>query len=537
MIFTADKVEYQSENDYYWYGKVKNETDGGCDGSIMLMAKEGRKFGTIILDDDSYEYQDISGGYQALSKVKTELFTEQECGVNSNTPIAKFEPPSNPTPTIILPCTGNNSSVRILVLWTQAAQNAEANINDRVNLAVAQTNQAYGNSGIGNVNVVLAGSQLLAGFTETTSMLDDVNNLVVFLAAQNLRALNQADLVVLLTNGTVGEYSTTFGRVQSIGPSFAGAYGIVQTNAATGGRFTFAHEVGHLFGARHNNDAIGTIEHGYLFWTRKWFLGAKTDRYTLLALLPAGATRELNYSNPNIQIQNKPTGTACCNNNAQMHNNTFPTIATFFAEPLPPFNADISTFQSTPSCFPQNAEAIIQCGTGPYTYLWETSFDGINYSFSGNQEILPIGGYCLQPGDPSVYVFYRLTVTDALGAVTGRIKSFLIYPTFYTSPAKTTNQLTTTEVSVVDKKAIIEEVFPNPAASNSRMLLNLPANGVVKVEIVDVLGNIKLSINKGTLVKGKNIIDLNLSVLANGIYRINLYYNDALETKQIIINK
>lgn len=160
--------------------------------------------------------------------------------------------------------------------------NAEANINNRIALAIAQTNQALLNSNVvpQNARVVLSGSALLPGFTETERIGDDVATYAARSDVQTTRTITQSDLMILLTNGPYGSY----GVVRAIGPQFATSFGIVQTGAATTGRFTFAHEVAHLFGARHNDhEAIPVYAKGYIFNTG-WFIFTKR-RYTIMALL------------------------------------------------------------------------------------------------------------------------------------------------------------------------------------------------------------------------------------------------------------
>ena len=83
-------------------------------------------------------------------------------------------------------------------------------------------------------------------FTETTSGSDDVASLAANTNAQTLRDNFEADIVILFTSGN---YGSLFGVVNAIGPNDDNAYAIVQTGAATTGRFTFAHEVAHLCGS------------------------------------------------------------------------------------------------------------------------------------------------------------------------------------------------------------------------------------------------------------------------------------------------
>lgn len=336
LIFTAIKVEYTSESEYYWYGIIDSQdVDNSCKGgSITLMARNGEKFGTIVFDDYSYEFQELGNGIQAFSRFKLEAIDEHECGVNDSTQgyRSSSQLQANPSPknesssaNRITGCSPTDE-VRVLVLWTQAAENIEANINNRIALAIAQTNQAYQNSQVGGtLKLVLAASQKI-NFTETFGS-QDKDLIAANATAQNLRNIHKADIVVLLTNGS--NYGQLYGIVTAIGPIFNSAYAIVQTNAATGGRYTFAHEVGHLFGARHDNDPTGTIEHGYFFTTG--FIFTK-KHYTLLANMPAGKSREQNYSNPDVQIKRKPTGTSGYNNNAQQHRNTAAIVADFFPD-------------------------------------------------------------------------------------------------------------------------------------------------------------------------------------------------------------
>src|SRR5690606_17234090 len=99
----------------------------------------------------------------------------------------------------------------------------------------------------------------------------DVENLHNNATAQNLRNQFEADLVVLLTNGAW--YGGFVGLAEAFGPAEDDAYAIVQVLHATSS-LTFAHEVGHLMGGKHQqcsiflnggcDDTLGDA-HGYGF--------------------------------------------------------------------------------------------------------------------------------------------------------------------------------------------------------------------------------------------------------------------------------
>ncbi|WP_375559695.1 hypothetical protein ACE193_18475 [Bernardetia sp. OM2101] len=74
LSFTYQSGEYEDNNNYHWYGTLFNEKQKNCyDGSILFVKKDGEIFGTINIDENSYEFIEIENGYQVLYKINPEI--------------------------------------------------------------------------------------------------------------------------------------------------------------------------------------------------------------------------------------------------------------------------------------------------------------------------------------------------------------------------------------------------------------------------------------------------------------------------------
>ena len=526
MIFTVTTINYTSENDYYWYGTIESEVDAACQGGyITLMAKGGEKFGAVVFDDYSYEFQDLGNGVQAFSRFKLENGSESECSQGGGSYRTQPPPPSPESAGRIIPCEPLAWEVRVMVLWTPAAANIEANINNRIALALAQTNQAYINSQVGTgMNLVLAHSQQIA-FTETWGT-NDVQVLANNAVVQNLRNQFQADVVILLTNGN---YGGLFGAVRAVGPNFNNAFGVVQTNSATAGRHTFAHEMGHIFGCRHNDDNTPGIGHGLAFNTG-WLIFTKT-RYTLVTTTPANKSRELHYSNPDVRIKNTPTGDATFRNNAQQHRNTGLMVANFFQNaPTTVMGIDIIQPDPNVCCKSVTAEADIYCGTPPYYFNWTISYDGVNWDLLPNSEIVTFNTACNRQT-----LIIELAVTDANG-------QFRTVRRYYNADCgqevrinKPGNKEDKPAKEEPKRAGIIQNLYPNPSGSVAKVDMFVTEAGNVKIEVVDVTGNTLRQVYNGTLPKGRKTIAINTNGLRPGTYRLRVVSKQKTEYYQFVV--
>lgn len=363
-------MHYVSENDYTWYGKLISQDTVDCsEGSITLISTAHGRIGHIMVDEDAYEILDLGSGKTVLSKIDDNKFTENECGVDANTPVYDEQiHGSNSTER-----NNGNCDVRCLVLFTENAAAAEpGSMVNRVNLAINQTNMALLNSHVtpSDLRVILAGV-LPFDFEETEAIHVDAVTLASDTDVQQLRDDLEADIVVLMTDGNYAP----LGSVRAIGPIDEFAFAIVETETATA-KFTFSHELAHLFGAGHNDDDRDGIPHGHHF-----FLGLK-KKGTIMNTLPNARSRIQHFSNPDVKYSGKKTGVKDERDNARQLRNEACAVANF-RETIVGFQVIITGDQYACPCESGYVTAFTHGGApGTYTFEWFVSPDGIKLDAS-----------------------------------------------------------------------------------------------------------------------------------------------------------
>ncbi len=217
-----------------------------------------------------------------------------------------------------------NTVIRVMVVATNAAATASGDITGLINLAIAESNTGYTNSGV-QISVQLAGLYTtsyvesstfdtdLARFRGTTDgYMDNIHS---------LRTTNTADVAVLVINN-----ASSCGLASAIGATASTAFAAVHQGCATG-YYSFAHEIGHLQSARHDptNDPTNTpyaYGHGYQAPNKAW--------RTIMAYNCSPSCPRINYwSSPLKTYGGVTMGTTNRNDNARVLNNTRATIAGF----------------------------------------------------------------------------------------------------------------------------------------------------------------------------------------------------------------
>ncbi len=201
---------------------------------------------------------------------------------------------------------------------------AVGNTTTKSNLAISESNQSFVNSGV-NVTFQLAGVYTanyvnsdfntdLTRFRGTTDGYLD--------SYHTTRNTIAADVAVLITT------NTQYCGLGYLNSNAASAFSVTAASCMTG-YYSFAHEIGHNFGARHDpaTDPSTTpvaYAHGYRSPTNAW--------RTIMAYncTNAGGCPRINYwSNPAKTYGGQAMGTAATSNNARLLNERAPTVAAF----------------------------------------------------------------------------------------------------------------------------------------------------------------------------------------------------------------
>lgn len=413
------------------------------------------------------------------------------------------------------------------MLYTSAA-NAVGNPYNKANLFIQQSNIIMQNSNA-DVTFSLAGVRSLSNFIEddyqntTSHMKETLDSLRTFPLANQLRNELEADLVVLLTNGSWDSYGIAF--LDDWGNSEFG-YAIAQINAA-GGRFTFTHELAHLFGCKHNNDPRGAPKFNYSARGHSFYTGflSLVKRSTLMNTLGRG-NRTSHASNPLVNYQGKPTGTRDRNNVSQL-NAMVCTVANY-RDYTPRIKVNIVGPTSGNNTGTYTWCANISNCTNPLYVYWEYSLDGFNYS-----PWTPSGQNCITgslPHNQNLWLRVLASCNDG-NTDASSLKVVNLSDLLGDSP-----------IDVLERRSNIEEqrsqdiltLYPNPVQNNLHYDINILSKSKVDIQLVDITGKKITTFKRGVLEKGRHSFVYDISNLENGYYFIKAKVGNKTITKSII---
>ena len=551
--------EVQSKTNKTWVGELEDEG-----GKVYFYQDEGGMFGHFW--SETWEYQ-----LQYFPDSKTPILIKRrpaskesqlnECRLNeggdTNHTDSEFVVFKD-TETISLANlerinASRNCDIGILVVFTPGAQSQVGNINQVIQNAISQTNTAFTRSQISanSARVYLSGSQsftppttyTLSGSTKTwgEDIFDDTEHLTENNTLATLRSNSGADLVILLVEDN-SSYSG-LGNSAAIGPDEDNGFAIVQISVAEqAGMWTFSHEFGHLMGARHQEsvDPGGTFNHGHQFV--KWF-----KKYRTIMAVPEGigsGTRYQNYSNPDVDYLDKPTGVTNQADNTRQIRDEGCTVASFFTNNEPLLTASPSgPIVACEGDYVTFNVDVNGGGPGWYSYEWRTSSDGINW---GPIITTWTNASFYIPNSVSIY-YVQVKVTSGLNqTITASSPIYILSPSSCnymkaTSTAQnvkeSNKQIELKENSLKFIQEPILRAFPVPAKDNLNIEVILPKQDRINLTVVNLLGQTVKSITDQVYSEGLNAFSLNITNLNSGIYFLFLNVDNKTITKKIQIIK
>ncbi len=312
--------------------KLTGEISDDPNNSVMIVRNGDKLTGTIRAKGQLYSLRPLkSGGHaivrvneakmpadhpaEAYARIFRESIARSRLGARAkNAPVT-----ANATALAA-------NTIRVMVYYTASAASASGDINGLINLAVAETNQGYVNSGV-DISMVLAGTYSTT-YKESGSFDRDLTRFRsstdrYMTDVHTNRNTVAADVGVLIINN-----SSSCGLASDIGSTATTAFAAVHWDCATG-YYSFGHEIGHLQSARHDPATDGSTTpyaygHGYRSPTNAW--------RTIMAYNctnAAGCPRINYWSNPANTYGGQAMGTTATSHNQRVLNNTAATVAAF----------------------------------------------------------------------------------------------------------------------------------------------------------------------------------------------------------------
>ncbi|MBX2928115.1 MAG: zinc-dependent metalloprotease [Saprospiraceae bacterium] len=459
----------------------QDTTEGSLkQGTFTFVQKENQIVGSIILDRHAYEIRNLKDGKYCL--IVSEL-QDDDAGCGSDEEDEEYTPPPGPEPQEKSGC----CIVDVLVFYDSLAA-ATGDIHGFIALEMERTRLALHNSNVSWCDLRLNLVGVHQYNVVEPSPFEPLNDLEEIRdSMQWLRDSLSADIVMFYTGrnyfASTDIAGIALGLIRggaSVDP-VEDAYALVEATKVARNRFTFTHELGHLFQCRHEMraDTVGTFQYGHTFKDGPIRFG------TIMYAARVKNLRLLAFSNPDLRFGNKPLGIADRADNARQLREQGCTVAEN-RQGIPRHTVYITGEQAPCPFASVELQAVLSGDvSGPFTFLWEaaTSFPGV-YFFSGNTPIVNISA-----GEQGSVVFVRLTVTSVDGYVA--IEFFEIAATdgIHCTP------WSIQRVDDIPAEHLSEiKVWPNPGRETLEVRLPAALSAhLIQLEVIDISGKVILT--------------------------------------------
>jgi hypothetical protein len=333
---TLDRVEVNASGSFSWIGHL----EGVALSQVILVVKDGVMVGNVVGPGVFYQVRHIGDGVHAIRQADQTAFPPEAPPIPVDLPAGDLVQPTG--------AADDGSTIDVLVVYTDDARVAAGGtsaIQGLIDVAVAETNAGYTNSGIDQqINLVHRAevSYDESGFdwSQTLSRLRTHNDSyldTVTAPGTGLRDTYCADEVVLVVKGD-SQYCGMAYLMTTVSHDFEDwAFAVVAYNCATG-YYSFGHEMGHNMGAHH--DRANASGQGAYSYSYGYQAPDEAFRTVMAYNCPGGCPRVNHWSNPDVSYGGQPTGVPYTEpdsaDNRRTLNNTAYTVANFRVSNHPP---------------------------------------------------------------------------------------------------------------------------------------------------------------------------------------------------------
>lgn len=502
----------------------------GDSGSVFLSVTDEDVYGVIQIENELYWLRTLGNGLHILIKVDPKKIPRDE--PEDWNPISPDTNKTEQSKTEDQTQSGKNGlakstydyPIEVLVVYTPAVAAHNGNISSFVNACVGSTVNSLGISNMAEqIDLVVVGA-VQVNYTESGYVGTDKDRLITSNDGYmdnifTLRDQYGADVVVLLVDYDSYGYA---GIAADIRASSAYAYCVVVDDYAVG-NYTFSHEIGHLIGARHDNDPASSPEayaHGYRYNPGNW--------RTIMAVYDPVVVRINYWSSPLNTYGGVAMGTSNWNDDRRVwleraitvkdfrQSYIYPTVSITGPSAIyhPITKGQYNTYTWT---------ANINGGSSPFTYQWTHNSSVVGTGSTYSMTL----GYAGEGGDPIQWTL-GLTVTDGINNSANATK--LITEGYEMSKRGAPLKQVPEEFSLYQNN-------PNPFNPATTISYDLPEDGFVSLKIYNTLGNEIATLMNDYKTAGSYSVNWDASNLSSGLYFYRMQAGKFSATKKMLLTK